>query len=48
MSSEKTGEAFLVSLFLSTTYPRPIPQTTAKPRFSPIRWDKDAHLLTLQ
>ena len=35
-------------LFLSTTYLRPIPHLTAKPRFSPVRCLNDAHLLPLQ
>jgi hypothetical protein len=35
-------------LFLSTTYLHPIPHIPAKPRFSPVRWDKDAQLLPLQ
>ena len=37
-----------VPRFLSTTYPHPIPHIPAKPRFSPVRWDKDAQLLPLQ
>jgi len=36
------------ALFLSTTYPHPILDLTAKPRFSPVHCEKDAHLLPLQ